>query len=174
MIELVDGYYTSERWGAAVCFSLTLLALGLGIYLVKATASFSHGVGWALLVASVLILVASGVYYASLGSSHATYANLLATDQAQFFAQEIDHVAQAVQSLRWVIFGETCIALAGIGIILIGQFRNAGTLSGIGTGIALAALLLAGYDSLNRERAMAYRQAVQALGTESQSADRQT
>jgi hypothetical protein len=174
MIELVDGYYTSERWGSAVCSSLALLALGIGIYVVKAATGFSHGVGWALLVASVLILVASGAYYASLGSSHATYANLLATDQAQFFAQEIDHVTQAVQSLRWVIFGEMCIALAGICITLIGQFRNAQILSGIGTGIALAAVLLAGYDSLNRERAMAYRQAVQALGSESQSVDRQT
>jgi hypothetical protein len=174
MIELVDGYYASERWGAAVCFSLALLTLGLGIYLVKAATSFSHGVGWALLVASVMILGASGAYYASLGNSHATYANLLATDQAQFFAQEIDHITRAIESLRWVIFGEMCIALAGIGIILIGQFRSARILSGIGTGIALAAALLAGYDSLNRERAMAYRQAVQALGSESQSVDRQT
>ena len=165
MARLVDSYYTSERLGTALCFGLALVILSVGIYLVKTRIGFSNGLGWALLLGSVLILVASGTYFIGLGDNHAKYAKLLATDAPQFFAQETDHMMQAVRSFRWVILGEISIALAAIGLIILGQVRGTQGLSGIGVGIALVALVLAFYDSLNRERAILYRQTLQAALT---------
>ena len=176
MAGLVDGYYTSGRLGAALCFGLALVVLGVGIYLVKTRIGFSNGLGWALLLGSVLILVASGAYFIGLGGNHAKYAKLLATDAPQFFAQETDHMVQAVRSFRWVILGEIGIALAGIGLILLGHVRGTQRLSGIGVGIALVALVLTLYDSLNRERAIIYGQALQedlTPGTESRPIDQE-
>lgn len=63
-------------------------------------------------------------------------------------------MVQAIRSFRWVILGEMSIALAGIGLIILGQARGTQVLSGVGAGIALVALVLAFYDTLNRERAM--------------------
>jgi hypothetical protein len=82
--------------------------------------------------------------------------NCWADDAPRFFAEENDHMAHALRSFYWVILGEMSVVLVGIGLLLLGQARSTEVLSGIGAGIALIAVLLAFYDSFNRQRATNY------------------
>jgi hypothetical protein len=157
MSTIVDTYYTGGRLGALVCVGLALLAFGVGVYLVKAKVDFWSGLGWALVVGSALVLVASGAYFIGLGGDHADYTKLLADDAPRFLADERNHMVEAVRSFYWVILGEMGVVLVGIGLVLLGQARGAQVLSGFGAGIALIAVLLALYDSLNRQRATNYQ-----------------
>jgi hypothetical protein len=158
MSSIVENYYAGGRLGALVCCGLALLAGGLGIYLTKAKVDFWSGFGLALLVGSALVLVAGGVYFVGLGSDHASYSKLLADDAPRFFAEENDHMAQALRSFYWVILGEMSVVLVGISLVLLGQARSTEVLSGIGAGIALIAVLLAFYDAFNRQRATNYHE----------------
>jgi cell division protein FtsW (lipid II flippase) len=162
MSSIVENYYAGGRLGALVCCGLALLAGGVGVYLAKAKVDFWSGFGWALFVGSALVLVAGGAYFVGLGNDHASYSKLLADDAPRFFAEENDHIAQALRSFYWVILGEMSLVVVGIGLILLGQARSTEILSGIGVGIALIAVLLAFYDSFNRQRATSYHDDLQA------------
>ena len=156
MSTIVANYYAGGRLGALVCCGLAVLAGGVGIYLVKAKVDFWSGLGWALLVGSALVVVAGGAYFVGLGGDHAHYSKLLADDAQRFLADESSHVAQALRSFYWVILGELSLVLVGIGLVLVGQARGSQVLPGIGTGIALIAVMLAFYDCTNRQRAADY------------------
>jgi hypothetical protein len=120
MSTIVDTYYTGGRLGALVCVGLALLAIGVGVYLVKAKVDFWSGLGWALVVGSALVLVASGAYFIGLGGDHADYTKLLADDAPRFLADERNHMVEAVRSFYWVILGEMGVVLVGIGLCLVG------------------------------------------------------
>jgi len=156
MSTIVENYYAGGRLGVLACCGLALLAGGVGVYLAKAKEDFWCGLGWALLVGSAVVLVASGAYFVGLAGDHAHYSKLLADDAPRFLAEENNHMVQAVRSFYWVILGEMSVVLVGIGLVLLGQARGTQVLSGIGAGIALIAVLLAVYDSLNRQRATNY------------------
>ncbi|WP_454731796.1 MULTISPECIES: hypothetical protein [Cupriavidus] len=163
MIDVVDGYYSSERMGAAICFGLSLVAVGSGAYLARTSVGMLYGMGWSLLIAGGLVLLASGAYFAGLGSNHARFSALLGTDPSQFLVQESAHLTGAIESLRRVIYGEMLIALTGIILALAGHIRETPILTGVGLGMALVLVLLTGYDSLNRSRASGYHQEIQAV-----------
>jgi hypothetical protein len=156
--QVVDDYYASERGGASICFGIALLALASGIYGVWTRDDFSRGIGWAVLITCGLLLAASGSYFVSLGASHAKFAALLDMDLTRFLLDEKNHITKAASSLRLVILTEIAIALAGAIVMIVGQTRQSDLIRGVGIGITMVTLLLAIYDSNNRERALNYKQ----------------
>lgn len=156
--KIASDYYASERRGAVYCFGFALLAIGLSIRLMKTGIDFTEGIGRAMLVLCGLILVASGAYWTSLGKRQAQCTVLLETDQLQFVLEESNHIARAASSLRLVVLAEMSLALGGTVVVILGQIWPVGAIRGMGIGLTAIALLLAFYDSENRERALKYKE----------------
>lgn len=156
-IELTE-YFAAERQGGFLLVAMALAGLGFAIFLWIARSAFL-AMAWPVVVFAVIQL-AIGLTVALRTPAQVTaLEHGMASTAAATVASETARMQKINANFRF--FKAIEVALIAIGLALVLLFPVPGTVSAVGLGLALEAVVLLVFDSFAHHRALSYTQWLQ-------------
>lgn len=157
--DALHAYYAAEKSALPATAAASALAAVFGGVLLRRKQGVARGFGLPLLLIGGATSVGSLVYLSQIDGRHAYYADLLQQSPAFYRQMEGAHLAAMQADFKRIIWIDSSIASAGLGLAVVGVARNKRFVQGLGMGTLISAAALSALEIHNSHRASEYMNA---------------
>lgn len=155
----LHAYYTAEKDALPATAAAGALAAVFGGVLLRRRQRFSTGLGLPFLLIGAATSIGSLAYLSQVDERHASYAKLLNESPALYLQTEGAHLDIMQRDFQRIIWIDSSVAVAGLGLAVVGATRNRRFVQGLGMGTLLSAAALGALEMHNSHRASEYANA---------------